>query len=67
MNKQNDSTPQPSAAPRTLGLPMKEIEQELRSLIQAAKAEGLEGIGRIEIAVEPQVLYGIKISVFPND
>jgi len=46
---------------------MDKIEQELRSVIQATKAEGFEGIERIEVTVEPQTSYAFKLVIFPQD
>ena len=45
---------------------MAEMEQKLGAVLQAASAGDLEGIGRVDIELVPQVLYGIKVCVYPK-
>ncbi|WP_174411243.1 hypothetical protein [Desulfovibrio psychrotolerans] len=45
---------------------MAEMGQKLGAVLQAASAGDLEGIDRVDIELVPQVLYGIKVCVYPK-
>jgi len=45
---------------------MVEMKQSLGAVVQAASAGELEGIDRVEIESVPQMVYSIKVCVYPK-